>query len=136
MKKYIWILSLMMILMPVIAFSKIELQIDIIHRRGIDKGLTLEGQLSSLEIMTSGQEIKLEMKESLNFIVGAKYIEEYKNYGPNDLIQLKVEIYNKRNKLITNFKQENLIIQIGKKKELIFKDNEQLIEITIIAKPV
>lgn len=126
----------MMILMPVIAFSKIELQIDIIHRRGIDKGLTLEGQLSSLEIMTSGQEIKLEMKESLNFIVGAKYIEEYKNYGPNDLIQLKVEIYNKRNKLITNFKQENLIIQIGKKKELIFKDNEQLIEITIIAKPV
>ena len=114
------------------SWATLKLNIGIIHKKGIDKGLVLVSEIHSLEEVIGGEPIILKVKNGLTFDFEANYREDLEGYGPSDLIGLKGKILGRNGKILKFFEEADLNVRIGEKRILVHNNNkDQLIEISI-----
>ena len=113
------------------AYSQIKLNISIIHKRGIDKGLILVSELHSVEIVDP-KGVELKMKGGYHFRFRADFYQDKNEYGPSALVKINCDIMNNEDKLLKKFDEPALLASLGEEKVLVYRDETgQLIEISV-----
>jgi len=112
--------------------ANLYLNIAIVHKKGIDKGLVLRNELHSLDEVRGKEFIVLEMKNGIKFLLSANYVIDQGVYGPSDTIFMEAKLLDKLGKRLKLPEEGSFIVKLGEKKILLSNElNDQLIEITI-----
>ena len=112
--------------------AKIRLNLSIIYKKGIDKGLVLVSEYHSVEEVDETEKVRLVMKNGLTMIVFASFVQNSDDYGPSDQIKLGGSIFIRDRKLEDTFFEKEILIHLGEQKVLVYKDDSgQLIELTV-----
>ncbi|RLA63178.1 MAG: hypothetical protein DRQ88_04510 [Epsilonproteobacteria bacterium] len=115
-----------------LSFANLYLNIGIVHKKGINKGLILKNELHSLDEVRGNEFIVLKMKDGVEFFLSAKYVIDQGVYGPSDTIFMEAELLDKKGKKLKLAEDSSFIIKLGEKKMLSSSGiTDQLIEITI-----
>ncbi|TDJ08666.1 MAG: hypothetical protein E2O68_01725 [Deltaproteobacteria bacterium] len=128
-KKIIVLISL---LYSSISFANLYLNIGLVHKRGIDKGLVLKYELYSFDEVRGKEFIVLKMKNGIKLSLSANYVIDQGIYGPSDTIFMEAELLDGNGNKLTLPEEGHFIVKLGEQK--VFSSDEltdQLIEITI-----
>lgn len=67
--------------------ARLNLQIEMEHKRGIDKGLVISSELHSIEEINEGGKVVITMKSGLSMEFSAQY-KDNQFMGPNSIIEM------------------------------------------------
>lgn len=116
------------------ANAALFLNISIVNKKGIDKGLTLGSELHSIEEVRSDRNIELKMKSGIQVILRA-YFPEEKNLehtmGPSHKVVVEGAIFKDNGKLLKSFEKEPVRIALDTPETLTHSQDSQLVELTI-----
>ena len=128
-KKIIFLITL---LYSSLSFANLYLNIGIVHKKGIAKGLVLKNELHSLEEVRGKEFIVLKMKNGIKFFLSANYVIDQGVYGPSDTIFMEARLLDNRGQALSLPEEGHFIVKLGERKVLSSNElNDQLIEITI-----
>jgi len=121
-----------LLLLPCLAQAQLKLNIGIILKRGVDKGLVLINELHSVEIIHGEKEISLKMKNGIAVYLKASYEVNEKSYGPSGNVRFTGRVVDSNQKIIKSLDEENIVILIGQSKKIICSgDSGRIVELTI-----
>ena len=114
------------------ASAVIRLNINVINKKGIDKGLVLISELHAMEEIAGEEGIVLQMRNGPRLVLKASFADDPENYGPSDLVKITGALYDQKNKRLEKFDDKNYIVKIGKQEQIIYQETGQLIEISVL----
>jgi hypothetical protein len=128
-KKIIFLISM---LYSSLSFASLYLNIAIVHKKGIDKGLILRNELHSLDEVRGKEFIVLKMKNGIKLFLSANYVIDRGIYGPSDTIFMEAKLLDQKGNKLTLPEEGHFIAKLGEHKVLTTDEiTDQLIEITI-----
>jgi len=80
-------------LLPSFSLAQIKLNIDLILKRGVDKGLVLINELHSVESIRENKEIQLKMKNGLTVYLRATFYNSKEDYGPSGMFRRRLPVW-------------------------------------------
>ena len=114
------------------SFGTLALNIGVVHKRGIDKHLTLVSELYSREEVSEGQKIELLMNLGIKLQLQVNFTDEKKKYGPSENVIIKAKLHLPSGETLTQYFETPLVVKLGEKNHIIYKrGKDQLIEIAI-----
>ena len=113
--------------------SRLLIDIKIVHKRGIDKKLTLVSELHSVEEI-SGSEVNLKMKKGVQLKLVANLKEDYSQYGPSAQVFALGTLYDRDGQLLKKFKKNFLLDQNQKSTQIVYKGEDEEVNIYLIPK--
>ena len=132
MMKYIFLFSLFL------CFSieaRLFLDISVINKKGIDIGLTLGSELHSVEEVHDKNLISLKMQSGIQVEIKAQFLEEKENkvlgYGPNPKIIIFGKILDAKGKVLKNFDDVPLKVDLEKMINIGHSQDTQLVEVRV-----
>jgi len=130
MKK--WFCILFLIFWCQSAFGILLLDIKMVHKKGIDKELTLTSEIQSREHIFDKEMIELKMKNNVTLQLKA-YFTKDDIYGPSSKIFLEGQIVNLSNKSKFFISDKDSIMDLNETKEFLYKSEEedQIVEVTV-----
>lgn len=134
MKIFLRIIILIIVIFPFASKGSIKLDVVLIHKKGIDKQLVLVSELHSEQLVTSGENINLQMKNGLRVSLKPYFFSFDTDFGPSNKIQVDGFISRFGTRLNKVLSDEKMILTIGEKKKFIVNESEeQLVEISLLA---
>ena len=107
------------------SFGRVNLNIALVYKNGIDKGLVLASELHESEHVIVGEKIQLKMRSGVKLIVSALF--EISNDGPLNRVVVLGDLY-KKDKHLRKITEN---ITIGESKQIQFENSKEIIEISI-----
>lgn len=116
------------------AFAGLTLQIEAIHKKGIDKGLILTSELHAIEDLAGRKEVRLKMKNGITIFLKASSVQQDNDFGPSSTVVLTGDIFDNQGKKVKSFDDANIITELGKSKLITYQDQDkdQILEIKIL----
>ena len=132
MKKYFFTLLLTTIVCQN-ALANLKVDIGLINKKGIDKGLVLVNELHSSEEITGLRPAVLTMKDNLRLEIYAVLVPDYGTFGPSSLVKVYGKIYGPTGVLLKDYTHSPLVTRLGKTCAFSFEreDVGQNIEVSI-----
>lgn len=115
------------------AEANLRLDIALVNKKGIDKGLVLVNELHATEEVFGTRPAVLTMKDNLRLEVFAHFAPDYGTYGPSTLVWVYPKIFSPAGALLKDFTYQPFVIPLGKTRTFIFEreDVGQSIEISV-----
>lgn len=131
MKKFCPIFLLILWCYP--AFGILSLDIQMVHKKGIDKELTLTSEIQSRERVFDKETVELKMKNNVTLQLKAYFTGDDDVYGPSSKIFLEGQIVNLANQSKFFISDKDSIVDLNEKKEFLYKSEEedQIVEVTV-----
>ncbi len=132
------LLFLILSISPILCLGAFKVDVSLVHKLGIDKGLVLVSEVHTMEIMELGHWIKVTMKNGPTLDLMAKMKVRPKSIGPSSLLDFWWELRNEEGQVIKEKNQEGMTVPLGFKHQVNYKDEErgQLIEVTLLPRPL
>jgi len=112
--------------------AALQLNIEIVHNRGIDEKLVLVAELHSSEILIDREWHRLEMQYGLILYIRGQFVSQKDLFGPSDMVRFEGYITNQNQTEKILLAQEVVDIKLGESKSLVLKrSTDQLIHITL-----
>lgn len=115
--------------------ARLLAKVSMIYRNGIDKNLVLESELHSVEEIWEKRPITLVMKNGtkINFKAGfwERPIAKTEQIGPSSKIFIEGKLFLPNGKVVKQVERRTSQTEIGESFLLSFKDQTQLIEVSI-----
>lgn len=114
------------------AYAILSLDIQMVHKKGIDKELTLTSELQSRQRVFDKEMIQLKMKNNVTLQLKA-YFTSDDVYGPSSKIFLEGQIVNLSNQSKFFISDKNSVVDLNETKNFLYKSEEedQIVEVTI-----
>ena len=129
-------LFIFFLILPYQVFATLKVNLEVVHKRGMDKGLVLVSEFHSVEEVDGRELIELNLKHGIKITVTVKFEETFSEFGPADLIRLKGAIL-----ALEGFKgyklkkEKEIFVRLGQKAKFQYEDGKgQFVEISI--KPI
>jgi hypothetical protein len=114
------------------SFGTLALNVGVIHKRGIDKRLTLVSELYSRKEVSEGQKIELLINLGIKLKLQVTFNDDKTKYGPSEKVIIKAELHLPSGNILTQYSETPLVAKLGEKNHFVYKrGKDQLIEITI-----
>lgn len=115
------------------AFGILSLDIQMVHKKGIDKELTLTSEIQSRERVFDKEMIQLKMKNNVTLQLKAYFTGDDDIYGPSGKIYLEGQIVNLANQSKFFISDKDSVVDLNETKEFIYKSEEedQIVEMTV-----
>lgn len=132
MKKYFFTLLLTTIVCQN-ALANLKVDIGLINKKGIDKGLVLVNELHSSEEIIGLRPAVLTMKDNLRLEIYAVLVPDYGTFGPSSLVKVYGKIFSPAGALLKDYTHTPIVTKLGKTCFLDFEreDVGQSIEISV-----
>ncbi len=131
MNKYIFI----SFLFPKIVFASLWLNVSIVYKKGIDKGLVLINELHSKEELINNNTIQLRMKNGINIDIKTTIEPMKEVYGPSMLLKVQGMAKDLKGNEISSFEKSGIKINSKTPSTINFSSkSDQVFELTL--KPV
>lgn len=115
--------------------ARLLVNVSMVYKNGIDKNLVLESELHSVEEIWEKRPVKLMMKNGtrLQFKAGfwERPVAKTEDIGPSSKIFVEGKLYLANGKLVKEMDKRNSHTEIGESLIFSFKDQTQLIEVSI-----
>lgn len=116
------------------AFSFVTLDVGIIHKKGIDKGLVLDAELYTREDFRPEHRRIITTKDGIRFEFVSHLLPDPGEEGPSVLIEVEGLLIHSDGRLIKKFKRGDLIFKLGEEKTFEYSQIEgQLIKLELKA---
>ncbi len=112
--------------------ASIRLNVFIVHKKGIDKGLVLVSEMHQVEEIGGEESVNLVMKNGLRLELSAHFLDDYSMYGPSEALEVEGEVFLPNGDAIGEFSSDDSKMFLGKEKLLVFSAKDQLVEIKIV----
>lgn len=106
-------------------FSRVNLDIGLIYKNGISKGLVLTSELHKSHHLIAGEEIVLEMRSGVE--VKLFSIFEVSNVGPLNQLFVTGELF-KKGELLLKIRES---LTVGESKKIHFENSQEMIEVIL-----
>ena len=118
---------------PSMAFATLKVNLEVVHKRGMDKGLVLVSEFHSVEEVQGREIIELYLKHGIKITLKVRFEENYSDFGPADYIRLKGAILGLEGSKDYEIKKEKeIFVRLGQKAKFHYEDEKgQFIEISI-----
>lgn len=115
------------------AFAILSLDIQMVHKKGIDKELTLTSEIQSRERVFDKEVAELKMKNNVTLRLKAYFTKDDSIYGPSSKIFLEGQIVNLANQSKFFISDKDSIVDLNETKEFLYKSEEedQIVEVTV-----
>ena len=116
------------------AFSRILLNVNIIHRKGIDTGLVLLGELHAKEEVFRGRPVILGLKDGPRVEINAGFVNDISDYGPSADIAVVVGVASREGGAMVPVDgySERAVVPIGQKGDFRFMmGDSEMVEIAV-----
>ncbi len=113
------------------------MDVSIINKKGIDKGLTLGSELHSIEEVNNRENIVLKMRSGIQVILQAKFAEleelsqEEISYGPSSKVRITGKILNAQGNVMKDFSESPLFIPLEESSKVVHSKDSQLVEVSL-----
>lgn len=116
------------------ALSFVTLDIGIIHKKGIDKGLVLDAELYTREDFRPEHRRIVTTNDGIRFEFVSHLLPDPQETGPSVLVEIEGLLIHSDGRLIKKFKRGDLIFKLGEEKSFEFSQIEgQLIKLELKA---
>lgn len=114
------------------AHAILSLDIKMVHKKGIDKELTLTSEIQSRERVFDKETIILRMKNDVTLQLKA-YFTSDDVYGPSSKVYLEGQIVNLANKSKFFISDKDSVMGLNEEKEFLYKSEgeDQIVEVTV-----
>ena len=112
----------------------LALKLEMIHKKGIDKGLILTSELHSVEEIAGREVFELSMANGPKAKVKVDLSQAPEDYGPSDLVALYIKVTSRSNRPIGESQNnKKMFVRFGEKHIVSYRDKEgdQLLEIKV-----
>jgi hypothetical protein len=123
MKKII--ILLVLIFGAVNASASIKINISIIQKKGVNKGLVLVSEYHTVEEIDDRSGLSLELKNGIKFEFSYQFVQESKDFGPSDTIRIKGRVWELPNTALFTFIDQPITIRLGEAKNFSYTDEKE-----------
>lgn len=117
------------------AQARLLVNVSMVYRNGIDKNLVLESELHSVEEVWGKRRISLTMKNGTRLEMRAGFwerpIAKLDSIGPSSTIFFEGKLFQPNGKLAKEVDRRNSQIEMGENFVMNYRDQTQLIEVSI-----
>lgn len=130
--KYFFILFLSLILPFHAAQALINLDVVLIHKKGIDKDLILVSEIQSKERVFGRESVQLNLKNEIKLVFQAEFVND-STYGPSAYVALIGNVVNVQNKKLMEFGHKDSKVALNEERVFTYQseDQDQIIEVRI-----
>jgi len=130
--KKIFYISIFFFLMANICFAKVQLEMSVLVKKGLESGLVLTSEIHQVLLLSDTEMGQLRLKNGSKVDIGVQFLQDPKDYGPSSLVLLKGTIKNFQGKVLGNLGDTNSILHLGEVKTFLFREKTgQLIEVIV-----
>ncbi len=124
---------LFIFLLATTVHANLYLDVDLINKKGIDKGLVLVNELHTTEEVFGIRPVAIEMKDHMRLELVAKFVSDYGTYGPSALIMVTAKMISPSGNVLKDFSDKPLLVPLNTSKMFVFEKEDlgQSIEVTI-----
>ena len=124
--------SLLLLTFSLFSFGGVVLNLGVVHKRGLDKSLTLVSEVYSREEVGVGQEKDVSLNHGMVLTLKLNFLDEPNSYGPSKKVQVTANLNLKSGEIFLPNSSETFIVELGEKKKVTYeKGKDQQIEISI-----
>jgi len=126
------LLTLVILCLSVSGYAKIVLNTCIVYKKGIDKGLVLVSEYHSVEEVDNYGMASLKIKDELEILLTASFIDDSQFYGPSSLIKIDGQLILRKKIVQNSFFNKGIQIPLGVSQTMIYQnDTGHMVELTI-----
>lgn len=114
------------------AYALINLDVVLIHKKGIDKDLILVSEIQSTERIFGTEVVQLNLKNDISLSFQTEFVEDA-SYGPSALIAISGQVTNAAREKLMNFIPSKATISLNEERVFSYKseDQDQMIEVRL-----
>lgn len=113
-------------------FANLSLNIEIVHKKGMDKGLVLVNEVHTIEDFDIDKEKEISISKNWSVSLKAKFQDESKRQGPSEKVLVESVFLKKNKSGVELIKEKDFVIGLGQKIEFEHaQSSDQIIEISI-----
>jgi len=114
------------------SLSSVTLNLGVVHKRGLDKSLTLVSEVYSREEISVGQSRDISLNHGMTLTLKLRFAEPTENYGPSKRVMITANLNLKSGDIFLPNSSETFTVNLGEEKKVIYeKGKDQRIEISI-----
>ncbi|MEI8345883.1 MAG: hypothetical protein WCG27_00335 [Pseudomonadota bacterium] len=117
------------------AFAGIRVNISVIQKKGMDKGLVLINEFHTVEEIDDRQGLTLDLKNGMKIKLTYQFMQDQKDYGPSNIIKIQGQVWEGPQKLLFSFQDDPMIIHLGESKTFTHVDKDSGQQIELIIRP-
>ena len=126
------LLTLIVLFISFNGYTKIVLNTCIVYKKGIDKGLVLVSEYHSVEEVDNYGMASLKIKDELEILLTASFIDDVQFYGPSSLIKIDGQLILRKKIVQNSFFNQGIHIPLGERQTLIYQnDTGHMVELSI-----
>ncbi|MBG08004.1 MAG: hypothetical protein CME68_04550 [Halobacteriovoraceae bacterium] len=115
-----------------LSFGSLTLNLGVVHKRGLDKSLTLVSEVYSREEVTVGQRKSISLNHGMVLTIKLNFLEPSEVYGPSKRIVVTANLNLKSGEIFQPKSSETFSVGLGEIKTVTYeKGKDQQIEISI-----
>tara|TARA_B100002051_G_C16439832_1_gene488366 strand:- start:150 stop:587 length:438 start_codon:yes stop_codon:yes gene_type:complete len=115
-----------------LSFGSLTLNLGVVHKRGLDKSLTLVSEVYSREEVRVGQNKNISLNHGMELNIKLKFLESGEGYGPSKKIVVTANLNLKSGEIFQPKSSETFSVNLGEVKKVTYeKGKDQQIEISI-----
>ena len=115
-----------------LSFGSLTLNLGVVHKRGLDKSLTLVSEVYSREEVTVGQRKSISLNHGMVLTIRLNFLEPSEAYGPSKRIVVTANLNLKSGEIFQPKSSETFSVGLGEIKTVTYeKGKDQQIEISI-----
>ena len=114
------------------SLASVTLNLGVVHKRGLDKSLTLVSEFYSREEVGVGQSKDISLNHGMVLTLQLRFLEPTDNYGPSKKVVVTANLNPKSGEIFLARSSETFIVELGEEKKVTYeKGKDQQIEISI-----
>ena len=115
-----------------LSLGGLTLNLGVVHKRGLDKSLTLVSEVYSREEVTVGQSKNISLNHGMVLTLKLKFLEPGGSYGPSKKVLVTANLNLKSGEIFQPKSSETFSVSLGEIKKVTYeKGKDQQIEISI-----
>lgn len=115
-----------------LSFGGLTLNLGVVHKRGLDKSLTLVSEVYSREEVSVGQRKNISLNHGMVLTLELKFLEPGEVYGPSKKVVVTAKLNLKSGEIFQPKSSETFSVGLGEIKKVTYeKGKDQQIEISI-----
>ena len=129
---YKHLILIVLMIFSKISFGSLALNVGVIHKRGIDKSLTLVSEHYSREELSAGQKVEFILNLGIRLRLQVNFNEQIKHYGPSEKVVVEANLHLPSGETLTKYSTTPLVIKLGETERFSYeRGKDQLIEISV-----
>ena len=129
---YKHLIFIVLLIFSRISFGSLALNVGVIHKRGIDKSLTLVSEHHSREELSAGQKVEFILNLGIRLRLQVNFNEQIKYYGPSEKVVVEANLHLPSGETLTKYSTTPLVIKLGETERFFYeRGKDQLIEISV-----